>query len=96
MTFTIPIRRLLELRRDYADQTLLDYLELTTIAREPGFVSTQLLQQRWAVHQCNVSRRINRLASDGLVEITPDYGGYLVHHLKPLHTSQPTPTTPCC
>lgn len=84
MTFAIPIRRLLAMRHQLSDGVLLDYLELVTLAREPGFVATKALRQRWRCHQCNVSRRMTRLAAAGLVDETTGHGGYNVHELRSL------------
>jgi Mn-dependent DtxR family transcriptional regulator len=87
MTLRIPIRSLLALRTDHADQQVLDYLELASVVRDHGLVSTNLLQRRWGVHQCNVSRRMSRLAADGLADITPSHGSYLVHGLRSLEVA---------
>lgn len=87
MTFAIPIRRLLAMRNQISDRVLLDYLDLVTMAREPGFVATEALQQRWRCHQCNVSRRMARLADAGLVDVTSGHGGYNVHELRSLEAA---------
>jgi hypothetical protein len=84
MTWTIPIRHLLSLRPDVSDQVLLDYLELAVLAREPGQVLTQQLQERWSCAQCTVSRRLNAVNAAGLAEITPGWGAYQVHSVKRL------------
>jgi Mn-dependent DtxR family transcriptional regulator len=79
MTFAIPIRSLLALRQEHSDHMLMDYLELITLAREPGFVPTKALCELWGCHQSTVSRRIGALAAAELVEITAGGGGYQVH-----------------
>ena len=87
MSFAIPIRKLLSLRQTHGDQVLLDYLELATLARDPGLVPTEVLKQRWGVTQPNVSRRLNRLAAEGLADITATWGGYQIHELKSLEVT---------
>ena len=87
MTFAIPIRRLLALRGEHSDHLLMDYLELVTLAREPGFVATKALCERWGCHQSTVSRRIGALAAAELVEITPAHGGYQVHAMHSLEVA---------
>jgi Mn-dependent DtxR family transcriptional regulator len=87
MTFAIPIRRLLALRHEHSDVLLMDYLELATLAREPGFVTTNELCERWKVSQPQVSRRINALAAAELLEITPGGGGYQVHAMRSLEVA---------
>ena len=87
MTFAIPIRRILALRQHHTDHLLMDYLELITLAREPGFVATKTLSERWRCHQSTVSRRISALAAAQLVDITPSHGGYLVHAMHLLEVA---------
>jgi DNA-binding MarR family transcriptional regulator len=87
MSFAIPIRRLLALRHDHPDQLLLDYLDLSTIAREPGFISTRDLRSRWRVSQTAVSRRINALAQADFIDITNGHGGYHIHALSSLEAA---------
>lgn len=82
MTFTIPIRHILSMRHEHSDRLLMDYLELVTIAREPGQVHTADLQQRWHCSQPTVSRRINALVACGLIDATSSHGAYLVHHMQ--------------
>lgn len=82
MTFTIPIRHLLQLRHEHSDRLLMDYLELVTIAREPGQVRTADLQQRWQTSQSSVSRRISALVACGLIDATSIHGAYQVHHMR--------------
>jgi hypothetical protein len=82
VTYTIPIRNLLALRPDVRDQVLLDYLTLTTIAREPGQVRTADLQRRWMCSQSQVSRRLHAIGRAGLADITAGWGGYDVHALQ--------------
>lgn len=78
MTWTLPIRKLLQLRQQHGDQNVLDLLELATIGTE-GMVSTQTLIERWQVTQPNVSRRITSLQVSGLVDVTSGHGVYNVH-----------------
>lgn len=85
MSFAIPIRHLLTLRQQHTDQLCLDYLTLCTKVREPGIVLTCDLRQQWQVTQPNVSRRITKLATYGLADITPTHGGYFVHDLTLPH-----------
>ena len=87
MTYTIPIRNLLALRPQVSDQTILDYLTFTTIAREPGQVRTTDLQQRWVCSQSQVSRRVHAIARAGLADITAGGGGYQVHQLERLEVA---------
>lgn len=87
MTLRIPIRHLLALRGSHHDQQVLDCLELASVVGGHGLIRTELLQERWRVHQCNVSRRMNRLAADGLADITPSHGAYLVHGLRLLEVA---------
>jgi DNA-binding IclR family transcriptional regulator len=78
MTWTLPIRKLLQLRQLHGDQKALDLLELATAGPE-GMVSTQTLIERWQVTQLNVSRRIAGLQAIGLVDVTSGHGVYSVH-----------------
>lgn len=87
MIFNISIRRLLDIRGDASDQTICDYLSLTTIGHEPGFVCTKLLREHWRCSQSMVSRRINAIAAAGLADITPGYGGYHVHGFSLVRTA---------
>jgi hypothetical protein len=84
VTFTIPIRHLLALRGQVSDQVLLDYLTITTIARDPGRVRTLELQHRWGCSQPQVSRRVSAIARAGLADITAGQGAYQVHELQRL------------
>jgi hypothetical protein len=84
VTYTIPIRHLLALRPDLSDQTILDYLDLTTMARQPGQVRTLELQHRWQCSQPTVSRRIQAIVRAGLADITAGWGAYHVHGLQEL------------
>ena len=81
MTYTTPIRHLLALRPDLSDQTILDYLNLTTMARQPGQVRTLELQHRWRCSQPTVSRRVLAITRAGLADITAGHGAYQVHGL---------------
>jgi hypothetical protein len=83
-TYTIPIRHLLALRPDLSDQTILDYLDLTTMARQPGQVRTLELQHRWQCSQPTASRRIQAIVRAGLADITAGWGAYHVHGLVEL------------
>ena len=78
----IRIRSLLDLRAQHADQTLLDYLTLVTLAPTPGTLPVATLRERWGCSQSQVSRRINAVARAGLVDITPGWGAYQVHGLE--------------
>jgi len=78
MTWNLPIRKLLELRKNHGDQKALDLLELSMAGPE-GTVSTKTLMKRWQVTQPNVSRRITALQAMGLVDVTSGYGFYQVH-----------------
>lgn len=84
MSFAIPIRHLLALRHKHTDQLCLDYLTLSTRVREPGIILTRQLIDYWGVSQPNVSRRMNKLAVNNLVDITRTHGGYYVHDLTQL------------
>ncbi len=78
MTWTLPIRKLLQLRQLHGDQNVLDLLELSMAGPE-GMVSTQALIERWQVTQPNVSRRVAALQTIGLVDVTSGHGAYSVH-----------------
>lgn len=78
MTWTLPIRKLLQLRQLHGDQKVLDLLELATIGTE-GMVSTQTLIERWQVTQPNVSRRVTALQTLSLVDVSSGHGVYSVH-----------------
>ena len=78
----IRIRPLLDLRHQHADQTLLDYLTLVTLAPDPSAIPVATLRERWGCSQSQVSRRINAVARTGLVDITPCWGAYQVHGVE--------------
>ena len=78
----IRIRPLLELRQQYSDQALLDYLTLVTLVPTPGVVPTQGLRDQWRCSQSQVSRRLNAVAAAGLVDLSPGWGAYQVHGLE--------------
>jgi DNA-binding IclR family transcriptional regulator len=78
MTWTLSIRKLLQLRQLHGDQKVLDLLELSMAGPE-GMVSTQALIERWQVTQSAVSRRITSLQAVGLVDVTAGGGSYRVH-----------------
>lgn len=78
MTWTLSIRKLLQLRQLHGDQKVLDLLELSMAGPE-GMVSTQALIERWQVTQSAVSRRITSLQTIGLVDVTAGGGSYRVH-----------------
>lgn len=82
MTIVIPIRRIIALRPEVADQTLLDYLELAITCPEPGTVATRTLRERWGCSQPMVSRRLAAVQCAGLAEITADHGCYQVHAVR--------------
>ena len=88
MTVRIPIRSLTALRPEVADQTLLDYLDLSIITPEPGIVTTRELRERWQCSQPQVSRRINAIAVAGLADVSSHWGGYRVHDLAQLGVSR--------
>ena len=73
MRWNLPIRKLLDLRRQHGDQKALDLLELSMAGPE-GTVSTQKLMERWQVTQPNVSRRIASLQAMGLVDVSSEIG----------------------
>ena len=54
----IPISRVLSLRGQASDQTLLDYLTLVNLRTNPGMVTVRDLRQRWGCSQSQVSRRL--------------------------------------
>ena len=78
----IPISRVLALRGQASDQTLLDYLTLVHLRANPGTVPVATLRERWRCSQSQVSRRINALAAAGLADITPGWGAYQVHGVE--------------
>ena len=80
----IRIRPLLDLRHRHADQTLLDYLTLVTLAPTPGTIPVATLRERWGCSQPQVSRRLNTVAAAGLADITPGWGVYQVHAVRRL------------
>jgi hypothetical protein len=80
----IRIRPLLDLRQQHTDQTLLDYLQLATLASTPGTVATSALRERWCCSQSQVSRRLSAVARAGLADITSGWGAYRVHAVKRL------------
>lgn len=75
----IPIRRLLALRGQVPDLTLLDYITLAHLTPDPGTVSVHDLCNRWGCSQSQVSRRMAALQLAGLADITPGWGAYQVH-----------------
>jgi DNA-binding MarR family transcriptional regulator len=75
----IPISRVLSLRGQASDQTLLDYLTLVHLRANPGMVTVRDLRERWGCTQPTVSRRLSALAAAGLADITPGWGAYQVH-----------------
>jgi DNA-binding MarR family transcriptional regulator len=83
----IPIRPLLALRSQHADQTLLDYITLAHLAPDPGAITVRELQARWHCSQPQVSRRLNDLAAAGLADITPGWGAYQVHAVTRLEVA---------
>jgi DNA-binding IclR family transcriptional regulator len=78
VSWTLAIRKLLDLRRQHGDQKALDLLELS-MAAPAGTVSTQKLMERWQVTQPNVSRRVTALQAMGLVDVSSGHGFYMVH-----------------
>lgn len=79
---SVPLQPLVELRRRLPDGTILDFLELATMAPDPGMVTVRDLRERWGCSQSQVSRRINAVARTGLVDITPGWGAYQVHGVE--------------
>jgi len=82
VTVRIPIRRVLSLRGQASDQTLLDYLQLVIMAPDAGLIRTSELRLRWRCSQSQVSRRMAAVAAAGLADITASWGGYRVHGLR--------------
>ena len=80
----IPISRVLSLRGQASDQTLLDYLTLVNLRTNPGMVTVRDLRQRWGCSQSQVSRRLSAVAAAGLADITPGWGAYQVHAVRRL------------
>lgn len=78
----IRIRSLLALRHQHADQTLLDYLTLVTLAPTPTALPVATLRERWRCSQSQVSRRLAAVAAAGLADITPGWGAYQVHGVE--------------
>lgn len=78
VSWTLPIRKLLDLRRLHGDQKALDLLELATTGPQ-GTVSTQKLMERWQVSQSVVSRRVTALQAMGLVDVSSGHGFYMLH-----------------
>jgi len=76
---SVPLQPLVELRRRVPDGTILDYLELATLAPDPGMVTVRDLRERWGCTQPTVSRRLSAVAAAGLADITPGWGAYQVH-----------------
>jgi hypothetical protein len=80
----IPISRVLALRGQASDQTLLDYLTLVHLRANPGTITVATLRERWSCSQPQVSRRLSAVAAAGLTDITPGWGAYQVHGVKQL------------
>jgi hypothetical protein len=80
----ILISRVLSLRGQASDQTLLDYLTLVHLRANPGTVPVATLRERWRCSQPMVSRRLAAVAAAGLVELTPGWGAYQVHSVTRL------------
>ena len=80
----IPISRVLSLRGQASDQTLLDYLTLVHLRANPGTITVAALRDRWCCSQSQVSRRLSAVAAAGLADITPGWGAYQVHEVKQL------------
>ena len=79
MSIVIPIRQLVAMRPEVSDRTLVDYLDLAVLAKEPGTLPTRALRERWGCSQPMVSRRLAAVERAGLAEITAGWGGYQVH-----------------
>jgi DNA-binding transcriptional MocR family regulator len=77
----IKIRNLLNLRSTLTDQALIDYLSLVIHCPQPGFIATASLRKHWSCSQSQVSRRINAIATAGLIDLTAGHAGYNIHHL---------------
>jgi DNA-binding MarR family transcriptional regulator len=84
----IPISRVLALRGQASDQTLLDYLTLVHLRANPGTITVATLRERWSCSQPQVSRRLSAVAAAGLAEITPGWGAYQVHAVTRLEVSR--------
>lgn len=84
MTTDPLIHQLLALRPHVPDATLLDWLDLEQLLPErPCCVETDLLRQHWHCTQPNVSRRLGRLWSAGLIDYRPGGGVYRIRRLGP-------------
>ena len=75
----ISISRVLALRGQASDQTLLDYLTLVQLRANPGTLPVATLRNRWGCSQSQVSLRLSAVAAAGLADITPGWGAYQVH-----------------
>jgi len=83
MSLNLPIRRVLALRVKHGDRVAMDYLTIALLlGGTPGLCKSMQLQKVWGVTQPSVSRRINRLADVGLIDVTTGHGAYEVHDLR--------------
>lgn len=82
MSFTVGISKLLSLRHRHGDRAVLDLLQVAMLlGYAPGIVTTEQLQEAWAVHPSNISRRMTALRRQGLLDASRGHGGYKVHDL---------------
>jgi hypothetical protein len=78
------INQLLALRSRVPDATLLDWLDLEQLLPTPPcHVETDLLRQHWHCTQPNVSRRLGRLWTAGLIDYRSGGGLYRIRRLGP-------------
>ena len=82
------IPQLLALRARVPDATLLDWLDLEQLLpARPCCVETDLLRQHWHCTQPNVSRRLGRLWTAGLIDYRSGGGRYHIRRLGPSTTT---------
>ena len=80
----LQIPQLLALRARVPDATLLDWLDLEhLLPPRPCCVETELLRQHWHCTQPNVSRRLSRLWTAGLIDYRSGGGLYKIRRLGP-------------
>lgn len=82
MSIVIPISQLVAMRPGVSDRTLVDYLDLAVLAKEPGTLPTRTLRDRWGCSQSMVSRRVAAVERAGLVDVTASWHGYQVHAVR--------------
>ena len=80
----MTLTELLALRNRVRDGVLLDWLDLEQLLPpRPCHVETDLLRQHWHCTQPNVSRRLGRLWSAGLIDYRCGRGVYRIRWLGP-------------